>query len=156
MASFKVTILFAVVALFALVSAIPAPQQPGAARQPIAPRPAGAAPGAGSAADDLEAGSEDKDLQGASSYGYGYYGGYPGYYGGYPYAYSYGWGREFEPCSRSMVVFKTLPFLSYRLPLRIPLWRTVRRILVLSDHTTHDFQPRPSHLPACPFLPSHT
>lgn len=101
------------VALFALVSAIPAPQQPGAARQPIAPRPAGAAPGAGSAADDLEAGSEDKDLQGASSYGYGYYGGYPGgYYGGYPYGYSYGWGREFETCWRGPAIFQTCPFVS--------------------------------------------
>ncbi|XP_055627691.1 scale keratin-like isoform X2 [Toxorhynchites rutilus septentrionalis] len=89
MASFKVTILFVVVALLALVSAIPAPQQP--ARQPIAPGPVGAAP-----ADDLEAASEDKDLKGASSYGYGFYGGYPGYYGGYyPYSYSYGYGYPY-------------------------------------------------------------
>ncbi|XP_021696418.1 shematrin-like protein 1 isoform X2 [Aedes aegypti] len=88
MASFKATILFAVIALFALVSAIPAPQQP-AARQPIAPRPAGVGP---APADDLEAASEDKDLKGASSFGYGYYG-YPGYYGGY-YGYPgyYGYG----------------------------------------------------------------
>ncbi|XP_065086263.1 uncharacterized protein LOC135708183 isoform X2 [Ochlerotatus camptorhynchus] len=92
MASFKATIIFAVVALFAIVSAIPAPQQP-AARQPIAPG-AGPAP-----ADDLDAGSEDKDLKGASSFGYGYYG-YPnyygGYYGGYPgYGYGYGGGYPY-------------------------------------------------------------
>lgn len=96
MASFKATILFAVVALFALVSAIPAPQQP-AARQPIAPHPAGAAP---APADDLEAASEDKDLKGASSFGYGYYGGYPGYYGGY-YGYpGYGYGSYGYPYYR--------------------------------------------------------
>ncbi|XP_062553595.1 prisilkin-39-like isoform X1 [Armigeres subalbatus] len=91
MASFKATLLFAFIALFALVSAIPAPQQPGA-RQPIAPRPAGVGP---APADDLEAASEDKDLKGASSFGYGYYG-YPGYYGGY-YGYPgyYGYGRGY-------------------------------------------------------------
>lgn len=92
------TILFAVIALFALVSAIPAPQQP-VARQPIEPRQAGVGP---ASADDLEAASEDKDLKGASSFGYGYYG-YPGYgYGGYGYGYPgyYGYGREFHftPC----------------------------------------------------------
>uniref|UniRef100_A0A182NJ11 Ggy family antimicrobial peptide n=1 Tax=Anopheles dirus TaxID=7168 RepID=A0A182NJ11_9DIPT len=94
MASFKVTLFFALVALCAIVSAIPAPQQPAAARQAIEPRPVAAA-GSLDAADELEAGADDKDLKGASSFGYGYYG-YPGYYGygGYPgYAYSYGWGR---------------------------------------------------------------
>ncbi|XP_058066489.1 uncharacterized protein LOC131216097 isoform X2 [Anopheles bellator] len=93
MAAFKATILFAFVALFALVSAIPAPQQPVAARQQIEPRPVAAAP---DAADELEAGADDKDLKGASSFGYGYYG-YPGYgYGYYPgYAYSYGWGYPY-------------------------------------------------------------
>ncbi|XP_053675107.1 shematrin-like protein 1 isoform X2 [Anopheles nili] len=93
MASFKATLLFAFVALFAVVSAIPAPQQPAAARQAIEPRPVAAA----EAADELEAGADDKDLKGASSFGYGYYGGYPGYYGyGYPgYSYSYGWGYPY-------------------------------------------------------------
>ncbi|XP_055536573.1 prismalin-14-like isoform X2 [Wyeomyia smithii] len=94
MASFKATLLLAVVALLAIVHAIPAPQQP-AARQPIVPQPLGAAP---RSPDDLEAGSDDDDLKGASSYGFGYYGGYPGYgygYGGYPYGYGYGWGYPY-------------------------------------------------------------
>uniref|UniRef100_A0A2M4CPA8 Putative ggy family antimicrobial peptide n=1 Tax=Anopheles darlingi TaxID=43151 RepID=A0A2M4CPA8_ANODA len=95
MASFKATLFFACVALFALATAIPAPQRPVAARQQIEPRPVAAAAASGSldAADELEAGSEDQDLKGASSYGYGYYGGFPGYgYGYYPgYAYSYGY-----------------------------------------------------------------
>uniref|UniRef100_T1DER1 Putative ggy family antimicrobial peptide n=1 Tax=Anopheles aquasalis TaxID=42839 RepID=T1DER1_ANOAQ len=98
MASFKATIFFAFVALFALATAIPAPQRPKAALQQIEPRPVAAAASAGGsldAADELEAGAEDQDLKGASSYGYGYYGGFPSYgYGYYPgYAYSYGWGR---------------------------------------------------------------
>lgn len=93
------TVFFAFVALFAVATAIPAPQRPKAALQQIEPRPvAAAAAGSLDAADELEAGSEDQDLKGASSYGYGYYGGFPGYgYGYYPgYAYSYGWGREFS------------------------------------------------------------
>lgn len=88
------------------MSAIPAPQQP-AARQPIAPG-AGPAP-----ADDLDGGADDKDLKGASSFGYGYYG-YPSYYGGYGYGYpgyGYGYGRELTlPISAKRLAVTRFPF----------------------------------------------
>lgn len=72
------------VAVIAFVSAVPAPQQP---RQ-IAPRPE--PKNINPDAEQIE-GSDDKDLKGSASYGYGYYGG-PGYGGyGWPYSYSYGY-----------------------------------------------------------------